>query len=82
MASRLACRTAANPRRARPASTRTLASVRRVKAVGVMLGRAMPAGRRPLRLATRLEPGRYALYLTARSGSRHKEIRRILVVRS
>ena len=43
--------------------------------------RTMPAGRRPLQLATRLEPGRYALYLTARSGLRHKEIRRILVVR-
>jgi hypothetical protein len=43
--------------------------------------RTMPAGRRPLRLATRLEPGRYALYLTARSGARHKEIRRILVVK-
>jgi hypothetical protein len=44
--------------------------------------RTMLAGRRPLRLATRLEPGRYALYLIARSGSRHKEIRRILVVRA
>jgi hypothetical protein len=44
-------------------------------------GRTMPAGRRPLQLATRLDPGRYALYLTARAGSRHKEIRRILTVR-
>jgi hypothetical protein len=43
--------------------------------------RTLPAGNRPLHLATTLEPGRYALYLTARFGTRHKEIRRILVVR-
>jgi hypothetical protein len=42
--------------------------------------RTMLAGRRPLQLGTVL-PGRYALYLTARAGVRHKEIRRIFVVR-
>src|SRR3954466_8990981 len=37
--------------------------------------RTLLAGNRPVHLATALERGRYALYLTARLGTRHKEIR-------